>query len=108
MRAMRRSSKSITLVLISATLAAIGFGALKRKQNSSNNPDSYFTENGPSSTQPYSRNDPYYHRYHHYYGTSWWGSDYRSSSGGAGSSGSSSSSHTSRGGFGSSGHAAGS
>ncbi|MDB5292684.1 MAG: hypothetical protein JWL69_3925 [Phycisphaerales bacterium] len=98
---MRRSSTSITLALITSTLAAIGFEGCRQKPDESNNPDTYFTDYDPASTQPYRRNDPYYYN-HHYYGMSSWNG---SSSTGGGSS-SSSSSHTSRGGFGSSGHGA--
>lgn len=81
---MFRSTRSITLVLISTGLAALGFGLWE-----------HGTDPSHSTTQPYTSGGGGYH-------SSWYGRSFGSGSGGHGSS---FSSGTSRGGFGSTGHA---
>lgn len=106
---LRRSSHSISLVLIGSTLAALGFQACDRRRSASDPPDSAYADGDFSATtQPSTGNPAAYGTHAHWVYTNGVWHDYShgvSSLRGFGRS--SAARGTSRGGFGSIGHAMG-
>src|ERR1035441_4179281 len=108
---MQKSSATIGLALLGATLGSAGFDAYQAHQSTNSDfvdtwPDDTYSG---ATTRPWSSSSGWHStHYYHPFGTSWSNDDFQHHSSSIGRTSSSSHSSTSRGGFGAHGHGGGS